>query len=134
MLVRYLSGWFLLMLIAIVNGAVREATYGRSVTDLAAHQISTATGILSIGAAAWLLGRIWPIRYASQAFAIGGLWLAMTVAFEFGFGRYVAGHSWTRLLADYNLLEGRVWPVFLLWIAVVPYLCHRLSGLERAGR
>jgi len=39
---------------------------------------------------------------------IGLVWLAMTVAFEFLFGDYVAGHSWDRLLHDYNLFAGRL--------------------------
>ena len=51
----------------------------------------------------------------------------MTVAFEFGFGHFVAGHSWQRLLGDYNLLEGRVWLLFLLWILVVVPLLHGMS-------
>jgi hypothetical protein len=51
----------------------------------------------------------------------------MTIAFEFGFGHYVAGHSWSRLLADYNLANGRVWSLFLAWIAVLPYLTWRIG-------
>jgi hypothetical protein len=52
----------------------------------------------------------------------------MTVAFEFGFGHYVAGHSWSLLLADYNLLAGRVWSLFLIWITIVPYVTWRLAN------
>lgn len=52
----------------------------------------------------------------------------LTVAFEFGFGHYVAGHSWDKLLADYNLLRGRVWSLFLVWIAVMPYVIFKLSA------
>jgi apolipoprotein N-acyltransferase len=51
----------------------------------------------------------------------------MTVIFEFGFGHYVAGHSWSHLLADYNLLAGRVWFLFLIWIALLPYVIWRLG-------
>ena len=54
--------------------------------------------------------------------------LAMTVAFEFLFGHYVAGHSWDRLLHDYNLFAGRVWVVVLVWVTVAPYLFFRLRG------
>jgi len=31
--------------------------------------------------------------------------LALTVAFEFLFFHYVGGRSWSKLLANYNLLE-----------------------------
>ena len=44
----------------------------------------------------------------------------LTVSFEFGFGRLVMKHSWERLLHDYNILEGRVWILVLLWTLLAP--------------
>ena len=122
MVSQYLLFWFILAIVAVGNGILRQATYGRHLSDLAAHQVSTVTGILLIGGVVWTLNRLWPIGSAKEAWIIGACWLLMTVIFEFGFGHYVAGHSWSRLLADYNLLEGRVWSLFLAWIAVLPYV------------
>jgi ABC-type glycerol-3-phosphate transport system permease component len=56
----------------------------------------------------------------TQAIAIGTIWLILTVAFEFFFGRYVGNHPWSRLLADYNLLAGRLWGLVLLAVATLP--------------
>ena len=106
---------------------MRQATYGVFVPELAAHQVSTLTGILATGAVVWIVHRYWAIQSASQAFGIGLCWLVMTVAFEFGFGHYVAGHSWDRLLADYNILDGRVWSLFLVWVAVAPVVIFRFA-------
>ncbi|MGA7982466.1 MAG: hypothetical protein WCA32_19870, partial [Chromatiaceae bacterium] len=64
---------------------------------------------------------------AGQAWAVGLAWLALTVAFEFGFGHYVAGHPWASLLADYDLTSGKLWALILVWIAVAPYLFYRLQ-------
>jgi hypothetical protein len=125
---RYLFFWLILAAVAIANGVLRQATYGRHLSDLAAHQLSTLTGILLTGAVVWALNQFWPIRSAQEAWIIGVCWLLMTVVFEFGFGHYVAGHSWARLFADYNLLEGRVWSLFLAWITVMPYVTWRLSN------
>lgn len=125
MLIRYLLCWFLLAIVAVTNGVLRQATYGKQVSDLLAHQISTATGILFTGLVVWIFSRFWPIESATQAWVIGACWLVATVAFEFGFGHFVAGHSWSRLLADYNLLDGRVWSLFLVWITLMPYLFYR---------
>jgi hypothetical protein len=119
---RYLLFWPVLAIIAIINGSLRQFTYGRHMAELAAHQLSTVTGIVLTGATVWALNRVWPIGSARAAWIIGACWLLMTIAFEFGFGHYVAGHSWSRLFADYNLAEGRVWSLFLAWIAVLPYL------------
>jgi len=119
--------WLLLAIVAIANGIVRQSTYGKIVPELAAHQISTVTAILASGLVVWFINRIWPIESASQALLIGACWLVMTVVFEFGFGHYVAGHSWARLVADYNLVAGRVWSLFLIWVAIMPYVIFKLA-------
>ena len=126
MLIRYLLSWFLLAIIAIANGVIREATYGKSVSELVAHQISTATGILLTGLCVWWLSRLWPIASSAQAWLIGVCWLLATIVFEFGFGHLVAGHSWAELLADYNILQGRVWLLFLAWVLVMPYVFYAM--------
>jgi hypothetical protein len=126
---RYLLFWPVLAVIAIINGSLRQFTYGRHMAELAAHQLSTVTGIVLTGATVWALNRVWPIGSARAAWIIGACWLLMTIAFEFGFGHYVAGHSWSRLFADYNLAEGRVWSLFLAWIAVLPYLTWKLDNV-----
>jgi hypothetical protein len=123
---RYLFFWLILAVVAIANGTLRQFTYGRHMPELAAHQLSTLTGILLTGGAVWLLDRSWPIGSAKDAWIIGSCWLLMTIAFEFGFGHYLAGHSWSRLFADYNILEGRAWSLFLVWIAVLPWVIWRL--------
>lgn len=127
MVTKYLLVWFLLAIVAIANGVLRQSTYGKAVPELAAHQISTVTAILASGAVVWVVNRFWPIQSVSQAWTIGACWLVMTIIFEFGFGHYVARHSWSRLFADYNLLEGRVWSLFLVWIAVLPYVVFRTT-------
>jgi hypothetical protein len=73
----------------------------------------------------WTFSHVCPLRDSGSAALIGGLWLLMTVAFEFLFGRYVAKQDWKRLLADYDLRRGRVWPLFLAWITILPWLVYR---------
>ena len=125
---KYTSVWLVLAVVAIANGALRQGTYGKHLPELQAHQISTVTAILATGVVVWVINRIWPIGSAAQAWAIGLIWLLATVAFEFGFGHYVAGHSWQRLLADYNVLDGRVWSLFLVWILIMPWVIFRISN------
>ena len=89
-------------------------------SELTAHQISTLTGIILFGLYVWFLSRLWRIKSASQALLIGVMWLSLTVAFEFVFGHYVMGNPWSRLLHEYNLLEGRLWVLVLIWITIAP--------------
>ncbi len=128
MILKYTLAWIPMVFIAVLNGTLREFGYKSFVGDLAAHQISTASAILFFGIYIWILTGVWPLRSTSQALAVGLIWLVLTVAFEFLFGHYVAGHSWSRLLADYNIFAGRIWVLVLIWIAVAPMLMRRLRS------
>lgn len=125
-MLKYILAWIPMVLIAIVNGILRESWYGKNLNELAAHQISSLTGIVLFGLYIWIVIRSWPPDSALQAFAVGLVWLALTVAFEFIFGYFVAGHTWRRLFHDYNLLAGRVWVFILIWVTIAPYLFYRL--------
>lgn len=117
---KYLAAWIAMLVVSIANGVMREFTYGRHMSELAAHQLSTATSVLLLGVVIWVFGRRHPPASARHALAIGLGWAALTVAFEFLFFHFVGGHSWSELLANYNVLEGRVWVLVVLWIAVAP--------------
>ena len=107
-------------LIGVANGILRELTYGQRVSERVAHQISGATAIGAFGVYFVALERRWPLRTRADALQVGGAWLALTVAFDFSFGRLVAGQSWEELLRDYDIAHGRTWPLVLAWIAAGP--------------
>jgi hypothetical protein len=56
------------------------------------------------------------------------MWLVLTIAFETVLGRYVLGNPWSQVFGDYNVLEGRVSPLSLLWLTVSPYVFFRIRG------
>ena len=98
-----------MVIIAILNGTLRQYVYGTMVSELTAHQISTITAILFFGIYIDFITKKWILNSTEQAWIVGLMWLAMTVLFEFGFGHYVMGHAWEKLLHDYNLIAGRIW-------------------------
>jgi hypothetical protein len=124
---RYILAWVPMVLIAIANGVVRQAWYGKYMSELRAHQLSTAIGALLLGIYIWAVVRNWTPDSSLQAIWIGLMWLGLTAAFEFVFGHYVAGQSWSRLFQDYNILAGRVWAILLLWVVLAPYVFYRLQ-------
>ena len=128
MIVKYTFAWFGIVILAIINGAIRELTYKPFVGNLAAHQISTVTLLILFAVYLWGVSERWKIGSAKEAWIIGFLWLAMTVAFEFLFGHYVSGQPWSALLHDYNVFAGRVWVVILVAAFVGPYWVYRLNG------
>lgn len=113
--------------IVVANGALRDLWYGKRISELSAHQLSTAVGFLLLGVYMWIVMRLWPPASSEQAWAVGALWLVLTLAFEFLFGRYVARHSWEHLFHDYNVLAGRVWVLIPAWVAAAPYAFFRLA-------
>ena len=129
---RWIVGWLGLTILAIGNGVAREGLYGDAVGDQAAHQISTVTLIVMIAVYSWLLQRWWPLASSREAWQVGVVWVALTVAFEFGFGHYVTGNSWSDLLADYNILEGRLWLLVPVTILIAPVVARRTGRRSQA--
>jgi len=127
-IVIYIMGWFGLVILAIVNGAVRKKFYGHYMSELIAHQLSTLTAIFLFGIYIWCTMGIWKIDSGKQALIIGSIWLIITIIFEFLFGHYVIGNSWSKLLHDYNLFKGRVWVLVLIWTTFAPYLFYRMKS------
>ena len=127
-IVPWTAAWPGGAVIGVANGVLREATYGRRVDESAAHLISGATAVAAFAAYFAALQRRRPIATPAEARAIGGMWLALTVAFEFGFGRAVAKQSWDELLADYDLAHGRIWPLVLAWIAAGPAVTRAVTS------
>jgi hypothetical protein len=126
MTLRYFFGWFFLLIAAVINGAIRDGVYLESLGELHAHQVSTLTVVLLFGVIIRGMSRAWPLQSSKQAWTVGGLWLVMTLCFEFGFFHFVMGHPWSELLQAYNIFEGRLWVVILLWTFIAPYVFWRL--------
>lgn len=94
---------------------------------LAAHQISVVTGSLGFFALVYIMLRHEvPAKADRWLLGLGSVWVLATVIFEFVFGHFVMGHSWSRLLADYNILQGRLWTVVLAVVAVAPLAVKRI--------
>lgn len=130
LLLRYALAWFGLAVVATANGIVREFTYGNYLAELQAHQLSTLTAMLFSGLLVWPLSRRWPLESSRQAWGVGTGWLMATVVFEFGFGHFVIGHEWGKLVADYNIFNGRLWLLFLAWLTVMPYVFYQHGSTD----
>jgi len=117
---KHLALWMAMLLTSIANGAVRDLLYAAWMSERDAHQLSTAIGIVVLGAMIRAFLRRFPPASLTHALLIGLFWAALTVAFEFLFFHFVIGHSWAALLANYDLAAGRVWVLVVLWIGIAP--------------
>jgi hypothetical protein len=129
MIGRALLVWLVLLVLAVGFGAVREAVVSPRLGSQTAHVIGTIAFCLAILAVAWAaIGWIGP-RDPASAVRIGAGWVGLTVAFEFLAGHYFFGHPWARLLADYNVLRGRIWLLVLVTTGAAPLLAARARAL-----
>jgi hypothetical protein len=127
MLWRYIILWFGLMFLAILNGLIRERFYRHYLGELAAHQASTVSLLFLISVFVWVFTRFWPLESSGQALSVGAIWFTITIVFEFIFGHFIMKKSWATLLRDYNLLQGRIWLLILLWTLLAPFTFYHLQ-------
>jgi hypothetical protein len=128
---RALLIWVALCLVAIANGTFRQFLLLPSVGAYAGHLISSVMLALLILFVAWRFIRWIGPATVREAWAVGVLWLATTVVFEFVAGHFLFHHPWSKLLADYDVRQGRVWVVVLLATAVAPRWAAGFRGLVR---
>ena len=127
MFVRAGAVWLVILVAAIFNGLVRDVVLVPPFGDLIARGASCFTLAGMILLVTWMsLPWIHPSSSA-QAWTIGAMWLAMTVTFEFIGGHYLFHTPWSTLLADYNVLDGRLWIVVLIATVAAPALVYRAA-------
>ena len=117
---RWIIAWLGGSVLGIVNGVARELAYKDRVGETTANQISAGSLTALLALYFVVLQRRWPIPRMKTALEIGGAWVVLTVLFEFGFGHYVDRKSWSELLDNYDISDGHLWLLVLLWIGIGP--------------
>jgi hypothetical protein len=129
LLLRATIVWALLAILAVLNGIARSAWLLQRLGEERAHVVSTVVLCVVVFVVAFVfIGWIRP-RNIIAASVVGLVWAALTLAFEFLAGHYVFGHTWERLLADYNLMHGRFWVLVPIVTYLAPRWAYRLRGL-----
>ena len=116
-----------MMLIETGHGAVREVFIAPALGDLRARQLGVLVGSLIVLATTWACSRWLRADTRRAQFAVGALWVALTLVFEFSVGRAL-GTGWSRLLADYNPAQGGF---MLVGLAVMFFAPHWVSSWNR---
>jgi hypothetical protein len=106
MIWRALAVWLVILVLANLNGAVRELWIIPQIGELSGRALST---LILCGLVFFLTWR--------------------TLAFEFLVGHYVFGTAWATLLEDYDVTRGRIWPLVLVFVVVSPIWTGRMRGL-----
>ena len=117
---RYVAASVGLMAIATANGVARELTYGKVLSEDAAHWLSLVPMVGLFAVYVNELERRRPLPTWRGAAAIGATWAAIAAGFELGVGHYVDGKSWSELLGAYDMTSGRSGALVLGAAAVLP--------------
>ena len=124
-IIKALFVWLLFIPIAFINGFIREILIKPMAGELFAHQISCLLASLAFFILAYLmLNQIIEAVEDKVLWIVAGVWLFLTILFEFGLGR-LNDTSWERLLIDYAIFKGRLWIFVLLTIMLTPVLIKR---------
>jgi hypothetical protein len=109
-----------------VHGALRTLYLAPLIGDFNARRVGVLVGSLLILAIALAFARWLGDLTRRQLFAIGAVWVVLTVAFEIVLGRLVLNAPWERILSDYDITQGGLMGFGLLVLWCSPWLAHRL--------
>jgi hypothetical protein len=129
MIWRAFAVWMVILVLANLNGALRELWLIPQLGAAPGRVLSTLLLSGLVFLLTWLtIGWIHPST-RGEALGIGAFWLVLTLAFEFLAGHYIFHKPWADLLEDYDLSQGRIWVLVLVVVVVAPLWTSRLKGL-----
>jgi hypothetical protein len=128
-LAKTLLTWLVLLVAEFLHGTLRVIFLVPRVGDLRSRQIGVFTGSLLILVVVYSFIP-WFGRLSTRTLlAIGFVWLILTVLFEFAMGIFLFHFPLSRMLEDYNILKGGLFPLALVFLFFSPLLAARLRHL-----
>lgn len=124
---RALALWLVILVLAIANGALREAVLIPklgNVTGLLLSGVVLSALVLLVA----YLGLPWLHARGRELVAVGVGWLVATLIFEFSLGVF-QGKPLGEMLAAYTFKGGNIWPAVLFIVAAAPWVAGKLRGL-----
>jgi hypothetical protein len=133
MIARAVIVWSGILVLAILNGGLREGVITPAWGSQTGHVLSTLLLCSAILVVTFLTVRWISPSTTKGAMWIGFLWVVLTLAFEFLAGRYLFGGTWESLLAAYNVVAGSVWPLVPITLFLAPVAMRRVRGRPAAA-
>ena len=128
-LVRMVSWWLVILVLAILNGTLREKFLIPSFGTFTALIVSGLILSVLIFLVALIAIPGFGSLSTKEYWLIGLGWLVMTLIFEFSFGLFVEHKALSELLEAYTFKGGNIWPLVLASTLVSPWLAAHLRGL-----
>jgi hypothetical protein len=120
--------WVIIALFAIANGVFRENILAPVLGKTLALPISGLSLSIVIFIVTNLSFSLINGNDKLTYILIGLQWVLLTLFFEFVFGHYVVGKSWTSIFEVFNIVKGDLFLVVLVTSLVSPLLVAMIKG------
>lgn len=120
--------WFVIVILAIVNAIFRETVLVSLLGQNIALPLSGILLSLIVFIVTYLSSPLFGKNNILIYFLMGLQWVVMTLLFEFLFGYYVIGKSWSSLLQVFNIMKGDLMILVLLVSLFSPILVAKIKN------
>jgi hypothetical protein len=120
--------WFVIALLAIANGVFRENILVSSLGQSIALPVSGITLSIIVFIVTYISFPIFGKNSSLTYFLIGLQWVLMTLLFEFMFGHYMIGKSWSDILQVFNIMKGNLFIIVLIVSLFSPLLVAKIKN------
>lgn len=121
--------WFIIALLAIVNGIFRENVLVGMIGPNMAVPVSGITLSMIVLIVTYVSFPLFGKHHALTYFFIGLQWVVMTLLFEFIFGHYVMGKSWSDILEVFHIMRGNLFIIVLAVSLISPLLMAKVKRI-----
>ncbi len=125
--VRAAVVWLLIIGVETVHGILRTIFLAPVVGDLPARRIAVFTGSLLIFIVASMTLRWIRADGKRQLLLVGLVWVVLTILFELALGRLVLDLPWERICEDYDLRNGGILGLGMLFLFLSPLLASQIK-------
>lgn len=129
MFVKSIAIWIVLVIMAILNGLLRDLL----LSPLLGNSISLFLSGLTLSTLVFLVSylsvRFIGVTRLQHCILIGFFWVLLTLSFEYLFAHYVVGKSWQDINQIFNLEKGDLFIVVLIITALSPWFAAKLRKL-----
>ena len=120
--------WLAIAILAIGNGVLRESVLVPMLGQGLALPISGISLSIIVFIVTYFAFGFFGKQSFLTYFLIGLQWVFMTLIFEFVFGHYVAGKSWSTILQVFDTTKGDLFIFVLLMSLISPVLVAKIKS------
>ncbi len=116
------------MVLAIINGGLRDVLYLNRIGKETAHRLSTVILLIIIIIYTFVFQQLSFVESLKESVEIGVGWFVLTLMFEFLAGHYLFKNSWKELLENYKIHKGKLWILIPIEVLIINYIVFLLKS------